>query len=278
MTAWTGGRRTAALTILGLSVVMLIAAADYASGHELGLSIFYALPVLVAARRAGLGPGVLLAVSAALAWMLVDAVSGAEYSRAWIRAWNAMSRLGFYLLAVAAARLRSDLEEERTRARTDELTGILNRRGFLEDAAREIHRARRNGRPLTLACLDCDDFKVVNDRAGHEAGNRVLEGVGTALRSVLRSGDLAARLGGDEFAVLLPETGADQARAALARMREALLATTGATGFRVTFSIGAVVSRSTSSLEALLAEADQAMYRAKEAGKDRVTLEVLTPP
>jgi diguanylate cyclase (GGDEF)-like protein len=157
----------------------------------------------------------------------------------------------------------------------DPLTGLLNRRRFAELAQRELDLARRSGVPLSVALLDIDDFKRVNDEHGHAVGDAALQAVARAFSEALRSTDLAARWGGEEFALVLPAT--DQAHAAevlqraLAAIRR--LHVSGAGGQVVCCTASAGVAQSaerSASLDDILSRADVAMYRAKMAGKDRV--------
>lgn len=174
------------------------------------------------------------------------------------------------------ARRRLERELER-RAHTDVLTGMHNRRFFLEQAPIELRRALRSGEPLSLMLMDVDHFKSVNDRHGHDAGDRVLVALARTLREWLRSFDLQARLGGEEFVVLMPDTDAGQALWVAQRVRLALadapvlLADGSLLGYTV--SIGVVaVDGACDSIEALLRAADEAMYRAKAGGRNRVEL------
>src|SRR5205823_5425701 len=126
--------------------------------------------------------------------------------------WNGVTRFATLALASSlVARLHSGILRERLLARTDPLTGAANARTFYEAVAVEAGRACRAARPLTLAYLDLDNFKQLNDRLGHAAGDAALVHVVQATRLNLRPADLLARLGGDEFALLLPETPADHA-------------------------------------------------------------------
>jgi diguanylate cyclase (GGDEF)-like protein len=160
------------------------------------------------------------------------------------------------------------LRRERRAAVTDSLTGLLNRRGFDERLREEIGRASRTGRPLTLLLADCDDLKRINDGAGHEAGDRVLEAFASLLREQKRLTDIAGRLGGDEFAVLLPETGGEEATTVAERLL-ARLSTVGETP--ITASIGlAMFPEDGTTSSALLRAADRALYAAKHGGKNRL--------
>ncbi len=153
-------------------------------------------------------------------------------------------------------------------AETDPLTGIPNRRAFTTRLQEELARAMRHGHPLTLALVDVDEFKPVNDRFGHERGDRLLQELASRLHVLLRSGDLLCRIGGDEFAVLLPETGEKAAAETLERLRQAVSSTSLA-GLDVTVTIGgAVTGDGTSSGSGLLRAADRALYAGKAQGRD----------
>ena len=179
--------------------------------------------------------------------------------------------------AVLAAHVAASLDaalalgRERQSAVTDSLTGILNRRGLEERLDHELAAARERRVPVSVIVIDCDDFKEINDRAGHEFGDALLREIADVLARSLPEGAGAARLGGDEFVVMLPGAGADVAEALGARIRTVLAEGLTEAGFPVRISAGISTypfdgARST----ALLRAADQALYAAKEAGKDRV--------
>ena len=159
----------------------------------------------------------------------------------------------------------------------DALTEIYNRRHFIEMADKEIARAIRHARPLSLCIIDVDLFKPVNDRYGHISGDEVLRQIALLLRGHARSDDLAARIGGEEFALMLPECDAEAARAFAERLREAVAAAPFAPGGepqRITVSIGiAELAADRDTRPALMAAADTALYRAKSEGRNRVCVE-----
>ncbi len=170
---------------------------------------------------------------------------------------------------------RKRMEEDlRHLATTDSLTGLCNRRQFLELGQREFARAQRHGLELAALMLDVDHFKQINDNHGHDVGDRVLAALGEALKKGLRDHDLCGRLGGEEFAVLLPDTGMELGRHAAERLRLALAqlrvpSRGGELGFTV--SLGLACRRpELSSLDHLLGEADRALYSAKQAGRNCV--------
>jgi diguanylate cyclase (GGDEF)-like protein len=159
----------------------------------------------------------------------------------------------------------------------DALTELYNRRHFIEMADKEIARAIRHGRPLSLCIIDVDLFKPVNDRYGHISGDDVLRQIAALVHREARNDDLAARIGGEEFALLLPECDAEAARAFAERLREAVADAPFAPGGepqRITVSIGiAALSPGRDSRPALMAAADTALYRAKSEGRNRVCVE-----
>jgi diguanylate cyclase (GGDEF)-like protein len=148
-------------------------------------------------------------------------------------------------------------------ARTDDLTGLLNRRAWDEELGRELSRADREGGALSVAILDLDNFKLYNDTHGHQAGDRFLKQIAGAWMQTLRAGDILARYGGEEFAVALPGTNLEHARQMLERVRESLPE-------GQTCSAGVCRWDGAESAESLTARADTALYAAKDAGRDRV--------
>jgi len=159
-------------------------------------------------------------------------------------------------------------------ANTDALSGLANRRFFVEQLEREFARAKRYRRPLTLLYLDLDDFKSINDRFGHAVGDDVISNLSLSMSAVLRSTDLLARIGGDEFAVLLPETTIKGGVGVTQKLKRALIAFTSRPNCVIsslTFSAGLAQFRfEDESIDALLARADHAQYKAKDAGKGQI--------
>jgi diguanylate cyclase (GGDEF)-like protein len=161
-------------------------------------------------------------------------------------------------------------------AATDPLTGVANRRHFMERAAAEVERARRSGQALSLLMVDADHFKKVNDTHGHDVGDAVLKALAAALVANVRPMDVVARLGGEEFAVLLPEASVATAAESGERLRAAvgaLLVPHGDEGVAFTVSIGAAaVAAEPQGVEAALKAADAALYEAKQGGRNRVVV------
>lgn len=172
-------------------------------------------------------------------------------------------------------KLTAQKEHFRALAQTDGLTGLPNFRSFHARLEEEVARAHRYGHPLACAMVDLDGLKEINDRMGHAAGNRAIVALADAVREELRDTDFAARYGGDEFVVLLPQTNETQGAQFAERLRRRLADVSQDAGLPVRGSIGvaAVVADELDSADAaedLLRRADEALYRAKRSGRDRV--------
>jgi diguanylate cyclase (GGDEF)-like protein len=261
-------------------VLRLIAWAALAAGvfvlnvrtsADLRLGILYVIPVVLAAWHDGLGWGISFALATALLRFGVGIDQMPLETPLQVRILNEVAYLAVVGVAIAGlSQLRRTQSQLQLLATHDPLTTVLNARAFASQVAQELGRNRRYGRPLALVYLDLDDFKKVNDAHGHATGDAVLRLVADAMRSAVRQADVVGRLGGDEFGVLMPETDGTVAHAVANRLAGGIR-----TVFRgtpsVTASIGVVaVSGTEAGSDELLRKADQAMYEAKRAGKDRV--------
>jgi diguanylate cyclase (GGDEF)-like protein len=174
-------------------------------------------------------------------------------------------------VALENARLHDVVQRQ---AVTDELTGLVNRRGFDRTLEAEVERARRFGEPLTVILADIDDFKRINDLFGHAVGDVVLHSFADLLRSHVRDVDVAARIGGEEFAILLPGTDAGEAATVAERMRHSLSAfsvpASDGRAVHMTSSFGIAQLGPSDTGDHLLRAADEALYRAKAEGKNRI--------
>jgi diguanylate cyclase (GGDEF)-like protein len=254
-----------------IAVTTGIMVVDFLSGPYVYLTVLYMGPILALQRY--VSPRAAIALT--LAVMLYRVTL---YSTVWqssgsglaVAYWNLISEAGFIVLIVSLmARLRTALQAARALALQDPLTGAANRRAFYQQASTAIQRSHRSGAPLSIVYLDVDDFKRVNDRFGHQQGDRVLTTLAQSLQRAVRAGDLVVRLGGDEFAVLLPETGPDMARGLATRLRDGLQAAMTTSGLPATFSIGVLTfARPPASVDDLVARADALMYDAKQSGKN----------
>lgn len=185
-------------------------------------------------------------------------------------------------IEAATLELREAKVKAEREARIDPLTGLFNRRAFLERASDELRRARRYGKPISLAMIDLDRFKAINDRWGHAIGDKVLVAFAEILKNHMRGVDVVARVGGEEFVMLMTETAFDDAMQVAERIRRDIKSNTlelGDTTLSWTASLGVtVLSTEDDSVSDALVRADQALYRAKQSGRDRVESELPETP
>lgn len=264
--------------LISISAVLfsLISSIDYVIVADLGLSIFYVAPIAIFAWYIGQRSAYSLSIISAIAWGLAD-YRAKEYTNFFFPIWNAGVRLTFFcLVTYLMVSLKEAYEREKQFARIDGLTQILNRRFFMEVLEQELVRSHRYHYPITLAYLDLDNFKAVNDKQGHHVGDQLLQQVARTLTDTLRDSDRIARLGGDEFAVLLPHLAPEEAKMAIHRIHGQLLQQIEATTWGVGFSLGAVTCQTYKlSVQDLLNEADQLMYSVKHDGKNQVRHQVI---
>ena len=253
-------------------LIILLGYFDYLTGFELSFSLFYLFPVTLAAWFVNRKSAIYLSLFSMMIWYISNTLAGQTYTQPVIGYWNAVVRLGFFLITTfLLARMKESLEHERELSRTDPNTGLLNSRAFYQLAEVELQRARRYERPYTVAYLDIDQFKQTNDRYGHLVGDMVLRVVASTLRTHLRQTDLLARLGGDEFVILLPETDNESARAAITKIQQALLKAMISHRWKVTFSIGAITyHKYTLTIETMIKKVDELMYMVKDNGKNDI--------
>lgn len=171
--------------------------------------------------------------------------------------------------------LKAALEQVHRLATHDSLTGLHNRRHMQEKLENCVMRFDRYGERFTIALVDLDHFKQINDRHGHRVGDESLQAFATAALGVLRDTDTIGRWGGEEFLILMPNTSQEKTQVALERLRTAMAGTTltaSAPELRVTFSVGVAVHESVAALNHSIERADQALYLAKTTGRDRVVI------
>ena len=167
---------------------------------------------------------------------------------------------------------RAPARRSRTLADIDALTGLHNHRYFHETLRREVARAQRYDRRLALMVLDLDDFKAINDRIGHLAGDAVLAQAAERVRDAVRSADIACRTGGDEFAVVLPESSIAEAELLYQRIQDSIRARRFGQAGRLLLSAGLAELRHGDDATTLFQRADAALYRAKDAGKGQAAI------
>jgi diguanylate cyclase (GGDEF)-like protein len=266
-------RRKWTLIALGSLALILVAAANYFAVSELlEASVFFLIPVSFFTWFVDRKAGFIASGASAVMVLGANLTSRLHAAHPWVGFWNALIWLGFFLiLAVTVARLKELYLAEKQLSRVDNLTRIANRLAFYEIANMEKNRARRFGQPITLAYVDLDGFKEINDAMGHVVGDQLLLSVARTMQKSIRQTDSVARMGGDEFALLLPNTHTDAASQVLTKLVNELNRRMQQNHWPVTFSIGAVTFLAPpESLQEMIKRADEAMYSAKASGKNRL--------
>ena len=274
---WLKRRSNWQLCCLSVLLTLIIGAVDFTVRIDLSISIFYLVPIALAAWYINRSAGMLMAMLCSLVWLWAD-VAPKHHELLFIPIWNSGIRLGFSLVVSYLISLQKQAyQRELHLAQRDGLTGIHNRRAFIEILQLEMERSRRYGTPFTLAYLDVDYFKVVNDRLGHAEGDRLLKAVAYQLQTTVRTSDTIGRLGGDEFAILLPQIGFAQAYQSLVRIH-AQLKSSVSSRWPIGFSIGAATFlESPVSVDDAIARADAIMYKIKRTGKNGLEVGIVEP-
>jgi diguanylate cyclase (GGDEF)-like protein len=262
-----------AVLLIGLALIAAIALLDAVTGPKLSLNVFYLLPVmLVAWATASTIFGLIAVLGTFLVGLLQAYLDSFHVYSLPVALWNAGVRAAvFCVVLLLLAEVRRLVARFQEQSLTDELTGIANRRAFVQAAANEIERSLRFRHVLSLAYLDIDGFKAVNDRCGHVVGDRALVALAAAMRATARSVDTVARLGGDEFVVLMPETDEAASLPLADRLRQVCSRASGPGASHITCSVGVVTfGRAPVDVEELLTRGDALMYEAKAVGGDDV--------
>jgi diguanylate cyclase (GGDEF)-like protein len=256
---------SAAVTTGAVGAIAVIGVATWRTPELPSLGLLHLVPVALATAVTCARRGTALALLATAVWAATARPATAAVApmaaETTVRALGLLFVVALVEVTVTQLRLAFHLSS------TDELTGLPNRRAFVERAELELARMRRTGTTITVAYLDVDGFKAVNDDHGHERGDEVLRRIGDVLAQRLRATDLAARLGGDEFALLLADTDATHATSLLRALRTTIATETLARGLPVTVSVGATTyRRAPASVAALLRQPDELLYEVKRDG------------
>ena len=261
------GKLLVTWAVAALAIVIL-GVLRHSTDTEYAFASVTIIPVFFVTWVCGFSHGVAAAALAVIMWAATDALSYQGPREIQIVYLNGSVRMATYcFVAYLTARIRTLLQREIELASHDALTGLMNRRAFLEAGHSEVGRALRYGHPVAIVFLDLDNFKQLNDSRGHDVGDTALKSVADALRKTLRTTDTVARLGGDEFGVVLPEIDCNAATEASNKI-VAAVGTALTTFAPVTASVGvACFEKPDNDFARMLRLADKLMYEVKQDGK-----------
>jgi diguanylate cyclase (GGDEF)-like protein len=260
-------------TFLGLFIIIILWFIDLFLDYRISFSIFYVLPVILVTWNSGYKAGLIFSFLCSCLWFIAAYISGSTHYPIPILIWNSIVRLSFFIIISYTINI---FKEERKNARFDFLTKIPNRRYFSELFRAEIYRSVRYGHPLSIAYMDIDNFKTVNDKLGHQTGDNLLKIVSKTIKNNVRSTDIVARLGRDEFVILLIETTENPALELIQKVQNELLRVVKKKAYLVTFSFGLVTfMKFPKTAREMLKIADDCMYKAKKEGKNKIAIRVM---
>jgi diguanylate cyclase (GGDEF)-like protein len=257
--------------VTGILLTSLVAIVDYCTARYAAFYVFYMIPVILLTAAVGRRAGILMSGVSALAIFVCDVFPGLSEGRDLVR--HVLSGVfnlgGFLICSLLLSLLVDSLRREKDAARVDWLTGACTVREFYRAARSEVSRSCRYGHPLSLAYIDLNNFKHINDSYGHALGDTVLKTFAEHVGKGIRETDVVARLGGDEFAVLMPEADGEAAREAIERIQGSVAREFSKRKWPVSFSAGIVTFRRDppESVDLMIRAADSLMYAAKRNGE-----------
>jgi diguanylate cyclase (GGDEF)-like protein len=227
---------------------------------------------LIAAWFLGIRTGVVFCLLSTASYFFSHYFWNYTYSKPLILYANTIARLLFFgVFGLVISGVRTILSREFEMARTDQLTGVANRRYFYERAEMIMEHSRRYGGVISIVYIDIDNFKTINDLWGHQEGDQRLEALAEMIKNAIRKTDIVARLGGDEFVILLPEATQKQASAVVAKLQNKLLSSYGKSVQPMFLSIGVVTFHAIpDTVDQLVGASDRLMYDVKGNGKNNV--------
>lgn len=259
------------IKLIGLLAVIFISIIDYLILIDISLSILYLLPISYISWDGKKRFAIFLVLLSTAGWFIAELKAKTDLPF-FLLLWNTGVRLiVFFTIAYLLSSLKLAYEKEKNLAQIDGLTGIANQRFFRELLQIESKRSIRYGHIITLAYIDLDNFKKINDGFGHNTGDKLLKLIAQTIKKEIRQTDTIARLGGDEFALLLPETNYEAGQAILFRVQQKLKIAIEAKYPIISFSIGAITFLSLpNSIDQMFEEVDRLMYQVKKSGKNRI--------
>ena len=274
--ALDGSRKTSQLRAVTVATALtsVLGCADFMTSSEISFSIFYLIPITAAVILSGRQLGLIFSVICALVWITADIASGLDYHVWHIPVWNTLVRFGYFTFhTVLLNQLLTTISMIQAASLQDPLTKAANWRYFEQYSSQLLQQAGRDNIKMTIAYIDVDNFKKINDSFGHGVGDEVLIQIAQTIQSQIRSQDMIARLGGDEFAVVLNNTDLTTSQEILDRIRRATLQEMQAKNWDVTLSIGAMVfSVLPMTITPMLKMVDNLMYDVKKNGKDNIKI------
>ncbi len=265
--------------VIAFLFAVKIGVIDFLIGPRVALTLLYLAPLAFATWYASRRTGAFIAVVSVLPMIAAGIREGTIVVQPVLLLWDSASQLATMLfVALLLERLREALHAQTALATTDVLTGSLNRRAFMQRLQQAFDSSARTGQTLTLAYLDLDNFKQINDTLGHEGGDRALCLVAATLTGAIRRTDICARLGGDEFALLFPAVNQKMAPALIAKVQDALAQACVGEYASVTCSIGCTsFFVPPKDLNEAISVADRLMYKVKATGKNGVIYDAWPP-
>jgi len=266
-------------TIFAIAILMVffLGLFDYATGFELSFSFFYLVPISFTAWYISGEAGIFITFLSISIWMISNQLAGEAYSTEAVRYWNALIRiLVFSGISRLISEFKDALHKERLLSQFDFLTGIKNRREFFSQAEVELARARIHNRAFSVAYIDLDHFKQVNDQKGHEEGDNLLKTITNNISNIIRRTDIFARIGGDEFVIFFPDTNQQIAALVIEKIEGFVRKKMADANSPVTMSIGVLTFLTApQSVDAMLTFVDKLMYEAKAEGKNRTLYDLI---
>lgn len=274
--ALNGRQKTsmARASIVAAALTAILGCADFSISSDVSFSIFYLIPVTAAVFLSGRLLGLIFSVICALVWIAADISSGLNYHVWYVPVWNTLVRFGYFVFhTLLLNQLLTTISMIQEASLKDPLTKAANWRCFEQYSTELLQQAGRDNIKMTIAYIDVDNFKKINDSFGHGVGDEVLIQIAQIIQSQIRSQDMIARLGGDEFAVVLNNTDLTTSQEILNRIRHKTCQEMQARNWDVTLSIGAMVfSVLPVTIAPMLKMVDDLMYDVKKNGKDNIKI------
>lgn len=254
--------------LVGIILSATVGVIDYLAPETYAFGFLYVLTIAFTAWFSSKYAGLIVAVGCTLLW----SVDRFKLDIIYASVWNSLSALGiFCFVSYLLTKMHMMWEIECSFSNKDPLTGVLNRRAFSTLAEYEVLISQRECKPLSMAYLDIDDFKKVNDHYGHEKGDELLVAVVACIAQHIRKTDIVARMGGDEFTILLPATDQAAVKVVMEKVVEELNQLSTNSDWPTTFSVGVVTYKyGAAGFSEIVATADKLMYRVKKSGKNSI--------